>query len=138
MTAVVQVEIRDLELVLPRIEQQITLTPDEKNAARRLRERVMSPGQDAVREAAGRLFDEKFRAAGWTEDDLHSFSAFCLRKGAAAIAAGGETAGMQQIISAYFLAGAIPQLDPETGQMTSPLLDRCMAVINEAREQVTS
>ena len=88
------------------------------------------PEQD-VRGRAGRLFDEQFRAAGWTDKDLASFTGHCVREGVIAIAAGGEAAAMRQIINAHMLVP--PHFDPETGQVTDPLLDRCMAVIQAAR-----
>ena len=40
---------------------------------------------------------------------------------------------MRQILGAHTFA--MPQFDPVTGQVTEPLLDRCMDVIREAREQ---
>jgi hypothetical protein len=45
--SVVLVRASDLELILPRVEQQVTLTPYERNAARRLREAA-----DAAKEKA--------------------------------------------------------------------------------------
>jgi hypothetical protein len=84
-----------------------------------------------IRGAAARLFDEAFTAAGWTENDLHSYDGWCLREGVIATAAGGEAAAMRKIIGAHTMT--LPQLDPETGQVTDPLLDRCMEVIAGAR-----
>ncbi len=84
-----------------------------------------------VRDKAGRLFDEQFRAAGWTDEDLASFNGHCIREGVIATAAGGEAAAMRQIIGAHTMS--LPHFDPATGQVTDPLLDRCMAVIQVAR-----
>jgi hypothetical protein len=86
----------------------------------------------AIRETAGRLFDEKFRTAGWTGADFDSYAGWSIRQAVIAIAAGGEPAAVQQILSAYVTVGAIPQLRAD-GTVFHPLLDRCMAVIRESR-----
>lgn len=86
---------------------------------------------DVIRRAAGKLFDERFRAAGWTPDDLVSYTGVSLRRAVTAIAAGGEAAAMREIISEHMITP--PVLDPETGKITDPLLDRCLAIIADAR-----
>lgn len=95
---------------------------------------LAGPDQENVREKAGRLFDEQFRAAGWTDEDLASFNGFCIREGVIAIAAGGEAAAVRQVLNAHTMSP--PHFDPATGQVTDPLFDRCMAVIKAARDRL--
>ncbi len=94
----------------------------------------MTPEQGAVRVRARRLFDETFRAAGWTDEDFRSFNGWAIREAIIAIAAGGEQAAVEKILAQYGGIGAMPRLDPATGTITNPLLDRCMDVIREARD----
>lgn len=95
-----------------------------------------APGPQAVRDLAGELFDQAFRAAGWTDADFSSFAGFCIRQGVIAIAEGGEAAGMRAVINAHILSP--PSLDPATGKVTDPLLDQCMTVIRDARARAAA
>jgi hypothetical protein len=69
------------------------------------------------------LFDQKFRAAGWTDADFRSYSGWSIRQAVTGIAAGGEVAAVQQVLGAWRL----PHRPP------GALFDGCMAVIQEAR-----
>ena len=83
---------------------------------------------EAIRESAGRLFDEAFAAIGWSEED---YGVWAIRQAVVAIAAGGEAAAMRQVLDHHTFT--LPQVDPATGRIRDPLLERCMAVIRQAR-----
>jgi hypothetical protein len=83
--------------------------------------------------AAASAFDEMFGEFGWTDADLHSYNGWSIRQAVIAIAAGGEAAAVRNAISAHTMSP--PFLDPATGKVTDLLLDRCMAVIAEARRR---
>lgn len=85
-----------------------------------------------IRDRAGELFDREFRAAGWTDRDFDSYNGWTLREAVTSIAEDGEEAAVRRILS---MCGAGPgQLDPGTGEITDPALDRCMEVIRDARQ----
>jgi hypothetical protein len=88
--------------------------------------------ETAIRAGAERLFREKFEAAGWSEQDFGSFHGYCIEQAVIRIAAGGEPAAVQEIIGMHAGLGAMPRVDA-TGQVSHPLLDRCLEVIREAR-----
>lgn len=80
---------------------------------------------EIIREIAGHLFDEQI-AASWTDRDRDSFNGWSIRQAVLAIAAGGEEAGLGQI-----LAGC-------NSWPGSDLPGRCMTVIEQARQQAAA
>ena len=93
----------------------------------------MNQQEMTIRAEAERRFREKFEAAGWTDADFASYNGWCIEQAVIRIATGGEAAAMQEILGAHAGAGAFPRVAAD-GTVTHPLLDRCLAVIREARE----
>jgi hypothetical protein len=87
--------------------------------------------QDSIRAKAGELFEEKFRKAGWTDQDFSSYAGWRIQETVRAIAAGGEQAAVAAILSMF--SARLPRLDPATGRISDIMLERCMDVIQEAR-----
>jgi len=92
---------------------------------------TVTAGQDGIRAKAGELFEEKFREAGWTGQDFSSYAGWRIQEIVRAIAAGGEQAAVAAILSMF--SARLPRLDPATGRISDVMLERCMAVIQEAR-----
>jgi hypothetical protein len=85
-----------------------------------------------IRAQAERRFRETSEAAGWRAEDFRSYNGWALERAVIAIAAGGEEAAMRLIISERGGFDGMARLDAE-GRETFPLLERCLAVIAEAR-----